>query len=53
MTEENNYREIFRPSIQIKKRLDKLMASGHFKHRSELLRRIMEIGLDDLEKKYR
>ena len=53
MTEENNYREIFRPSIQIKKRLDKLMATGIYKHRSELLRIVITEGLDVVEKKYR
>ena len=51
MTEENNQRIIFRPTGQQHKRLNQLFStSGRYKHMSELLRHILEIGLDELEK---
>ena len=50
MVEENVFRFIFRPTTQQITRFNKLMSTGRFKHMSELLRRIMEIGMDDLEK---
>lgn len=42
----------FRPTEKQVKRLDELMKSGRYKHQSELLRHILEIGMDGLEKKY-
>jgi len=54
MTDENNMRIIFRPTKKQYERMQKLYSeSGRYKHLSELLRHIMEIGLDDLERKYR
>ena len=48
-----NLRIVFRPTDVQYKRLMKLMALGKYKHLSELIRHIVEIGLDALEKKYR
>jgi len=51
MNEEANTRIVFRPTEEQYKRLNKIFTnSGRYKHMSELLRHILEIGLDDLEK---
>lgn len=47
--EENNMRIIFRPTQMQYDRVQKLMTSGNYKTQSELLRRILNIGLDKLE----
>lgn len=52
MEMDNNTRIIFRPTGMQYKRLGKMLASGHYKHMSELIRSILEIGLDALEKKH-
>lgn len=53
MTDENNLRIIFRPTKMQYDRMQNIyISSGRYKHLSELLRHIMEIGLDELEKKY-
>ena len=50
MTTDDNQRIIFRPTGQQYKRLNKIFSeSGRYKHMSELLRHIMEIGLNELE----
>ena len=48
-----NLRLIFRPTETQYKRFQRLLASGKYKHMSELIRHIMEIGMDELEAKYR
>jgi len=54
MTDENNMRIIFRPTKKQYDRMQKIyIDSGRYKHLSELLRHIMEIGLDDLERRDR
>ena len=46
----NNLRLIFRPTKKQYDRLQKVYTeSGRYKHLSELLRHIVEIGLDELE----
>jgi len=52
MTEEQiNTRLIFRPTEGQYKRLNKVFSkSDRYKHMSELLRHIVEIGLNELEK---
>ena len=52
MTEENNLRIVFRPTMVQHKRLNALMGSGKYKHLSELIRHILEIGMDELEEKH-
>ena len=47
--EENNMRFIFRPTQDQYDRVQKLMTSGKYKTQSELLRQILNIGLDKLE----
>lgn len=50
MDEESNVRLVFRPTKEQYKRLHNLfLKAGQYKHMSELLRRILEIGLDNLE----
>jgi len=52
MTEEQNTRIVFRPTDEQYKRLNKVfLEAGRYKHMSELLRHIMEIGLNELETK--
>ena len=50
MVEENNFRLVFRPTKPQLKRFNNLMSTGHFVTMSDLLRQILEIGLDELEK---
>lgn len=47
--DENNYRLVFRPTQDQYDRIQKLMVTGRFKHLSELLRQMTNIGLDELE----
>ncbi len=52
MTEDQDARLIFRPTKTQYDRVNKLFTdSGRYKHLSELLRHITEIGLDELEEK--
>jgi len=50
----DNLRIVFRPTETQYKRLQKIYADGtrKYKHLSEVIRHIMEIGLDELEKEY-
>jgi Arc/MetJ-type ribon-helix-helix transcriptional regulator len=45
----NSERIIFRPAPAQIKRLHKLEESGKYKTRSELIRRLLNVGLDILE----
>lgn len=50
MTDDNNYRLIFRPTkIQYDRINTIYMNSGRYKHLSELLRHIVEEGLEKIE----
>ena len=50
--EQNDTRIVFRPTNEQYKRLSNLfLKSGRYKHLSELLRHLLEIGLDKLEEK--
>jgi len=50
--ETNNMRIVFRPTKQQYDRLyNMLNTSGRYKHLSELIRHIVEIGLNELEEK--
>jgi len=52
-TDENNLRIIFRPTKIQYDRIQKLLVdSGRYKHLSELIRHLVEIGLDELEKEH-
>lgn len=46
------YRLIFRPTDKQYKRLQKIFNKGYWKTLSECLRNCLEVGLNDLEKKY-
>jgi len=53
MSGETDERIIFRPTKNQYKRLNKLFKEAdRYKHLSELLRHILEIGLNELEKKF-
>jgi len=56
MNEENgipeNLRIVFRPTDEQYRRIMVIMGLGKFKHMSELIRHVLEIGLDDLEKRH-
>ncbi len=47
--DENNLRLVVRPTQDQYDRIQKLMATRRFKHLSELLRQMINIGLDKLE----
>lgn len=51
---ENNMRLIFRPTDEQTKRFNKIFKEGtdRYKTKSELLRDILNIGLDKLEEKH-
>ena len=50
MTDDNDMRIVFRPTNEQHKRLNNVfMKSGRFKHMSEMMRYIVEIGLKKLE----
>jgi Arc/MetJ-type ribon-helix-helix transcriptional regulator len=50
MEENNTMRIIFRPTKEIEERLDKLMETGRWKYKSELIRYVMRKGLFVVEK---
>lgn len=51
MTDENNMRLIVRPTTDQYNRLQKIYETGRYKHLSELLRHIINIGLEHIESK--
>jgi len=48
--DENEQRFIFRPTEEQVTRIEEMLKTGKYKHRSELIRRALNIGLDELEK---
>ena len=49
MLNNSDNRIVFRPTDKQKMRLDKIMESGKYKHLSELIRHLIEIGLKEIE----
>lgn len=50
MDDLDNYRFIFRPTVQLKKKVDRLMATGRWMQLSECLREALQKGVAILEK---
>ena len=51
MNDDSNMRLVFRPTIEQYNKLQTVMESGKYKHLSELLRHLINIGLEKLERK--
>ena len=51
MNDDSNMRLVFRPTTEQYNKLQTVMESGKYKHLSELLRHLINIGLEKLERK--